>query len=229
MKKAPPPAADGGPWERPLSLRLGKIKRFEIPGAIDIITTPGRTVAFGTPVEVYAVRTKEPVDSLERVVAKLMMDQGLFLPPPGAVDQLSGMRQLTGLDPDTFIAYTVFFQPNPDKTTTAIFTESYLGERQSVPPTGTADLPAIPGARGLMQSRNEGLEFLTFQTAASRDELQKFYEQTLPKEGWVTCGPSCFRRGSDELKIDVRDLSASSRAVTLTKQPRLDEGVPSSR
>lgn len=189
---------------------------WEVPRSLEVIDVPGRTEALGMPVGIHAVRSAEKVDALERHFRRQFQEAGLFLPPPQHVVPLTREVQVTGLDPDTYIAYTVFLQPNPDGTTTVILTEAFLAERRRMNKED-AFAPVMPGASGVLVSRTESTAVLQYSVKAGPDEARKFHVQTLGKEGYREVEPGVFQRGADVLRVTARPLGDGELAVVVVK------------
>jgi len=147
---------------------------WEVPGALEAIDVPGRTVAGELPVSMHAVRSKHDAAFLQAHFLREFKEAGLWLGPQ---TQLTVHRQVTGLDVDTRIVYSVFLQTNRDKSTTAILTETFAGERAPQAELGFA--PLMPGAKNVLLSTTEGAELVTFRVRASVKEVRAFYGETL--------------------------------------------------
>lgn len=182
---------------------------WDVPGAIEAIDVPGRTVVGGVPVAMHAVRSKLDAPSLERSFRAQFEQAGLWL---GPMTQLTRHRQVTGLDVDTLVSYSVFLQENPDKSTTVILSETFIGERQE--PGGVKFAPVMPGATGVVTARTEGAELAAYRVKAKPAEVRAFYAETLAKAGWVT-RDGRYQRGAELLEVQVKQKAAES-AVTLT-------------
>jgi hypothetical protein len=196
---------------------------WHVPGAIEAVDVPGRTDAFGTPVAMHAVRSRLPIDQLAGDFVHQFERAGLFIPPAGALFASSSHLQLTGLDPDTFIAYTVFFQENPDHTTTAILTEAFLAERKRS--DGRVEFaPVMPRARDLLVTQNEGLELAHYRVHASPAEIDAFHKQALAQAGYRQIESGVWQHGVDVLKFSFKadDDGAIEVLVMHRRAPNAD-------
>src|SRR5450432_2951367 len=184
-------------------------RMWDVPDALGAVDVPGRVEAAGMPVAMHAVRSKRDAASLEQSFRKQFADAGLYLP---ALKPLSVHRQVTGLDVDTFIAYTVFLQENADHTTTAVLTETFIGERKR----GVQDVkfaPLMPGAKEMIVTTSEGIEAVSYRVEASADQVKHFYADVLGKAGYTEKSNGQFERASEILRIRVR---ASERDASVS-------------
>ncbi|MFL5344457.1 MAG: hypothetical protein ACJ8AT_06675 [Hyalangium sp.] len=188
---------------------------WAVPKPLEVVDVPGRTEALGLPVSIHAVRSAEKVEALESHFRRQFQEAGLYLPPPGHVVPLTSEAQVTGLDPDTYIAYTVFFQPNPDGTTTVILTEAFLAERNRGQKDAFA--PVMPGARAVLQTHTEGSSVLQYSVKASREAVLKFHAQTLGSAGYREVDPGVFKRGVDVLRVTTQPSEDGEVVVVVVK------------
>src|SRR5581483_7933897 len=134
-----------------------RVLKFEVPHVIEQAAVPERLFAADFPVTVHAVRTSEPPESLVRFFDAEFNKAGLFRMPQQQLPEPMRSQSLTGLDTRTLISYTVIFQPNPDRTTTAIISETYMAER--APRAGAPEIAALfPGASQVIRSSSEALK-----------------------------------------------------------------------
>jgi hypothetical protein len=176
---------------------------WDVPRPIEAIDVPQRVEAGGMPVTMHAVRSKASAGELHRYFLEQFIAAGLFVSPK--VQQLSAHPQVTGLDPQTRIAYTIFLQENPDRTTTAIFTETYTAE-QKRPPTEGRFAPVMPGSTGLVVSRTEGAETLSYRAKATVEQARAFYAEVLGRDGYSQPLPMQFERQIDVLTVHARPV-----------------------
>ncbi|MBL8957964.1 MAG: hypothetical protein JNK82_44725 [Myxococcaceae bacterium] len=187
----------------------GAPRTWEVPGALEAVDVPGRTVAGGMPVAMHAVRSKHDAPFLQAHLLKQFQSAGLWLGPQ---TQLTVHRQVTGLDVDARVVHTVFLQTNPDKSTTVIFSETFAAERG---PQGRVTFaPLLPGAQKVTLSSTEGVELATYRVRATEGEVHAFYGETLAKAGWVRDGAR-WTRGSRSLVVQARQRGDET-AVGLT-------------
>ncbi|MHB8879028.1 MAG: hypothetical protein ACYC8T_35450 [Myxococcaceae bacterium] len=178
--------------------------QWEVPGALESVSVPGATEAAGYPVQMRAVKSSLRFEPLLEHFARSFVKAGLYVAPFDK--QAQGFREvrLTGLDTGRQIAYTVFFQPNPDQTTTVVLTEAELGQRNPSPGAGELFAPVFPEAAKPLVSRLEGARSLVYTvTGAGAEEVQRFYRDTLGRAGYVERSPGAFGRDDEELQVMV--------------------------
>lgn len=190
-----------------------KVHVWDVPQALDAVDVPGRVEAGGLPVAIHAVRSKQTVDQLLQHFRTEFTKKGLFLPPPEHLTLRTTLSQVTGLDPDTFIAYTVFLQPNADGTTTALITETFLAERRA---PGEVDFaPVMPGARGVIQSRTEGLRMVSYRAPATVEEAWAFHRAVFAEAAYKETAPGVFEHDGTALRVVIQPLSKQEVAVSV--------------
>ena len=213
-----------------------KPRVWDVPRVLEVVDVPGRTEALGMPVSIHAVRSAESVEVIEAHLRRQFQEAGLFLPPRQHVEPISSEVQVTGLDPDTYIAYTVFLQPNPDGTTTVLLTEAFLEERRREAP-GDSFVPLMPGARGVLHSSTESTSVVQYSVKARREDARSFHSRTLTGTGYREVEPGVFQRGAEVLRVSVRPLNEDEVVVVVVKMPDVTSvpgaskspGVPGAR
>ena len=201
-----------------LSVLLGGVaaaaepRVFDVPDAVEAVDVPGRTVVGGVPVAMHAVRSRRDAASLQEHFRAEFRKAKLWMGPQ---TQLTVHRQVTGLDVDSLIAYSVFLQENRDRTTTVIISETFVGEQRAE--SGLSFAPQVPGARSVMVARTEGVELASYRTSMTADEVRAFYGETLGKAGWTPEGAGRFRRAGELLEVRVTAREAE-RVVSLSRR-----------
>lgn len=171
-------------------------RTWDVPDAFEAVDVPGRTVVGGVPVAMHAVRSRQDAVSLQRHFRAEFKRAGLWL---GPMTQLTRHLQVTGLDVDTLVAYSVFLQSNPDRTTTVILSETFIGEQAAQGELTFA--PVMPAARSVMVARTEGVLLGTYRVKASAAEVRGFYAETMRKAGWSLAAPDRFERGAELVQL----------------------------
>jgi hypothetical protein len=185
----PPPAASATPAS-PIAGMVRSAPKFSwpaVPKASQAVAVPGILVAQGVPLTLQAFKCNEKMDPLVRFFYDSFSKAGLYIAPPKAQPQISSDFQLTALDPDAMMSYTVVFQENRDGTTTVILADTNLGAKQ--PSMGPDFAPLFPGAKGIVRTNVEGAKTLAYAVAAKEEEIRAFYKETLEKAG--------FRKGEN--------------------------------
>jgi hypothetical protein len=199
--------------------RPPKIIVFDVPHVIEQAAVPERLQAADYPVTVHAVKSTEAPEDLVRWFAAEFRRVGLYRMPQDQLPEPMRSSSMTGLDTTTLVSYTVIFQPNPDHTTTAIISETYLAEHQ--PPKGAAEIAAVfPGATQVVRSSSEALKTLGYRAAAEPKEVERFYREVLPKAGYQKGEGLSFARPGEQLQIIVRADEQGGSRVTVLSSPR---------
>lgn len=123
----PPPSKDAHPSKdaQPASRRPF---RWDVPGLIAWVDSPGVQISDGVPLSLQMARSKLSVETLLQHFADSFQKAGFFIPPGEEQVRAFQEPQLTALDPEKLIAYTVIFQENPDGTVTLILGTSNLSQ-----------------------------------------------------------------------------------------------------
>src|SRR4051812_16253982 len=145
---------------------------WDVPDVLEAVDVPGRTVTGGVPVTMHAVRSKQDAASLERWFRGEFERAGLWV---GKTTQLTVHRQVTGLDVDTFVSYSVFLQENRDRSTTVILSETYLAEASTGGGEAPKFAPVMPGAQSVVVAHTEGTELASYRVKAKPDAVRAFY------------------------------------------------------
>jgi hypothetical protein len=188
---------------------------WDVPRVLDIIDVPGVMLANGIPVRLKAVRSAEKPEPLLQHIVDRWIEWGLFIPPPEEQKQTLQEVQLTAVDPERFITYTVILQPNVDGTTTL-----YLGEANlSQPPKPTTSIaPVYPGAEGLMTSDLEVVRSVNYSVRAKEAEVAAFYRTELGKAGFKEVQPGRFRAGSEEVELILKPFQPGTLSVAVMRR-----------
>ncbi|MHB8873986.1 MAG: hypothetical protein ACYC8T_09905 [Myxococcaceae bacterium] len=235
----PGPPGDGGlpqdlaPLVKILSTGKPPQSRYiwEVPAQVGAVDVQAVQVVNGLPVRFSAAVSAQDVPTLLEYYTRAFQKAGLFLPP--AAEQVNlGERvfQLTGLDTDSLISYTVVLQPVAEKRTNVIMGQGYLTQwlERKAPGADIAPLPA--GAESVVRTHSEGVELLQFTTGATAGELKGFYQDVLTRSGYAEAGGGVFTRGRESLKVSIGQArNAPGRAVMierrLTAAPAEDDAL----
>lgn len=193
---------------------------FHVPKLVDTLDVPGETWAAGTPVSLRIYRSREKPENILRDFVQAARQQNLFIPPPSAQSQDLFASQLTALDPEAMLSYTLILQPEPDDTVGVILAVADLGRKQQQPTEHT--FPTPPGASAPLVARMEGHEVVSFDVPQQLDAVS-FYRSVLTKSGYTEPESGVFRRGGEQLLVRETPTAAAGRkGVVLTRQ-----GAPS--
>jgi hypothetical protein len=201
---------------------------WQIPRVLEVVEVPERVQARGTPVAIHALRSGASVQVVAESLLRQFHQAELFVPPAAHLPQvLPGQLQLTALDPDTYIVYTIFLRPDSSGTTTVIISEAFLEERQRTRDPRQA--PVMPGAKEVFHSRTEGVSLSHYVVRATEAEVQSFHAALLPEAGYRPAGPGEFRRGAEVLRVTTRQTGHGELAVTVAVLPSIHPEGPSFR
>lgn len=197
--------------------------QWDVPGLIQWVDSAGVQVSDGVPISLQMARSKAPIEVLLQHFANAFQKAGFFIPPDRERTQAFREPQLTALDPEKLVSYTVIFQPNPDNTVTLILGTSDLSHYK---PWNNAQLgwaPLPPGAQLVMRTEMEGGQNAVFTAASSQDQVMSFYRGALKEAGFVEDDPGQFRRGLETISIYFQ-TQLGKLSVSLTHRQGGAEG-----
>jgi hypothetical protein len=197
--------------------------QWDVPGLIQWVDSAGVQVSDGVPISLQMARSKEPLEVLLQHFANAFQKAGFFIPPDREQIQAFREPQLTALDPEKLVSYTVIFQPNPDNTVTLILGTSDLSHYR---PWNNMELgwaPLPPGAQVLVRTEMEGGQNAVFTVSSSQDQVMGFYRGALKEAGFVEDDPGQFRRGTETISIYFQN-QAGKLSVSLTHRQGGVEG-----
>jgi hypothetical protein len=188
---------------------------FEVPHVIEDAAVPERVFSADYPVTIHAVKSTDSAEDLVRFFIAQFAKANLFRMPQADLPEPMRSASLTGLDTSTLIAYTVIFQPNSDRTTTAIMSETYLAERRA-PASGQREVAALfPGATEVVRGSSEGLKTVSYRAGAEAAEVERFYQGVLPRAGYREVEPATWVKPGERLQVVVRPLEKAASRVTV--------------
>ncbi len=225
-KRAKTPAAQQPPAAKAPAPSPRPPFRWDVPGLIAWVDSPGVQISDGVPLTLQVARSKLSVEVLLQHFADSFQKAGLFIPP--GREQLRAFQepQLTALDPERLVAYTVIFQANPDDTVTLILGTSDLRHYK---PAGAAALgwaPLPPGAEQLMHTQMEGAQSAAFTVSSSKEQVLAFYRDAMKRAGFEEEEPGVFRRGGEVISLYLQ-LQEGQLAVSITRRLGAEGGPPS--
>jgi hypothetical protein len=195
--------------------------KWEVPDLESYVDVPSVQVVNGLPVRFSAAVSKHDIPFLMDFYAKEFVKAGLFIPPPDDFKRLGlgeEFFQLTALDTNNLISYSVMFQATGANRTTVIMSQGYLQEwlkkKRNADPSDFA--PLFPSAKLVVRTHSEGMDMMSYATDAPAKDVASFYTDTLPKLGWMPDPeePGQFTRGPERLKVRAAKASPSSGAST---------------
>lgn len=174
----------------------------------------------GLPMKLHAVRSKLRIDLLIDHVRRSFHEANLYVAPNQV--QVSSDPQLTGLDPDRMVAFTVIFQANADGSTTAILAESHLAERRE---NKSYFAPVHPGGQAPLETNVEGARTLSYGVFVPETEIHRFYKDLLPKIGYVEQPGMKFRKGDRQLTVHYNARKGEMARVMVFEGPYLEDSL----
>jgi len=188
-----------------------------LPQVVSSVPMSSPVDASGIAVEARAVRTRLAPDDAFRWLLKRFTHVGLYVPPEASQPQLHGAPQLTGYDPAARRSYTAIFLKNADRTTTLLLGTADLSKP---PRPNTAELPVMPGARGVVTTRSEGGQVVSYAVGEGREKVEAFHAGALRAAGWAKDEASgTWSKAGRSLTVVLR----ADRAATLVLLEELSQ------
>lgn len=197
---------------------------WDVPRVLDVIPMSDVIEANGFPVKISAVLSAERPEVILQHMVNRFEAAGLYIPPVETQPQMLREPQLTALDPMGFISYTFILQPNGNGTTTVILGETNVGKRKKLPPSDIA--PVMPGATGLLQSRQESTRLLAYSVSAAQSDAKAFYAKELGQRGYQETEPGVWRKGSDELTVTFHPGEGGQTSVLIIRRSEAASPTP---
>lgn len=194
-----------------------------VPGAIESVAGGEPIEAAGFPVRIQAVRSSKGFEELLAYFARSFVSGGLYVAPFEKQTQQFRQVHLTGLDTQTQVAYTVFFQLNPDKTTTVVMTEAALEKRRTPQRPENNLAPVFPGARNPLVSQFEGSRSLLYSVVGARpEEIYGFYREVLSTSGYAEGAIGTFSRHGEELEVIAHTAGGGVNVIVISRPTQAD-------
>lgn len=192
--------------------------RWDVPGLVAWVDSAGVQISDGVPLSLQLARSKLPIQDLIQHFATSFEKAGLFVPPGNQQIQALREPQLTALDTERLVAYTVIFQPNPDKTVTLILGTSDLSRYEpNAGRTTVSWAPVPPGANQLLNTQMEGAQSAIFEVSSTKEEVQAFYQQAMKQRSFVEKAPGEFYRGNEMIRVSIQTMDGRLTVGLLRK------------
>ena len=195
-------------------LAWGGDPSLQIPGLIEEVAIPGLATSNDIPVHLHAYLSSETLGRIEEYFLDAFLKAKLFVAPPNQQTQFEGMVQMTGLDVDAQISYTVLIQPSSNKTTTVIYGTSFLSPQYVLDKTLFA--PIFLGATSVARSNLEGLRMISYRAKAKPADVLSFYKQALSTAGYRTQDSLSYVKDHDEIQVYVESKDSVMVSVSLS-------------
>lgn len=187
-----------------------------VPKTIEEVSTPDVIVSNGVPTRIRAVKSAATFDELAAFFVMEFRRANLFIPPRVHQKQVSREISLSALDVQHLIGYTVFFQPNADKTTTVIVGQADLAHSQANDPS--QKIPLTSRATHVVRSVSEAAVVVAFETPESESDVRSFYDKVFRERGFQRSDANVYERNGDRLQMVIETREPTKRAVTLIAQ-----------
>jgi hypothetical protein len=192
-----------GQGQEPRTERTGSFgwERVEVPKLRATIPVHGPLQAGNVPVRARQYLSAEHPVALARHFRQAFDEGGLYVPPPSGQLKMDNAFQLTALDPERLVSFTVILAPAGDGNTVVTLAEAQLrGLGQAAP----AD-PLVPeGARDVVSVHQEGARTLSYRTSRSPGQVLAFYRERLAPLGYLEPEPGIFRRQRRQISVNPR-------------------------
>jgi hypothetical protein len=180
-----------------------------VPGVAAPGTASQRTTIGAIPVIQRSVVSSARVEDLKAYFKDAFEKAGMHLAPIAEKFKPQVGEQVSGLDTENMISYTVFFQPS-GKYTTVVIGAADLGHPKASK-GNEAIGPVYPGATKLTSYNLEQVRGMTYICSGTPAEIKAFYRDEFAKLGyketdelvfikdtsraWITVAPGLSERG----------------------------------
>lgn len=187
----------------------------DVPGQVSKTTTPERTVVDGVTIESSTIVSSKDVATLKAHFRAQFARHGLYVAEETEELKMKLGEQVTGLDTDNLISYTVLLQPSGPSATTVIVSSANLGKRETknVP----AFAPVYPGSAPVMTTQLEWMKTMNYTTTATPAEIRAFYREKLTALGYEARPDDEFIKGTERIALTVAP-GVTERTVLLVQE-----------
>ncbi|RKH74162.1 hypothetical protein [Corallococcus aberystwythensis] len=187
----------------------------DVPGAVSKPTAGEKTVVDGVTIETSTLVSSKDVATLKAHFRALFGRNGLYIAEETEALKLKLGEQVTGLDTENLISYTVLFQPSGPGATTVIVSSANLGKRETkkVPPFA----PVYPGSGAVMSTQLEWMKSMNYTTTATPAEIRAFYKEKLTALGYEARPDDEFVKGTERIALTVAP-GVTERTVLLVQE-----------
>ncbi|WP_163786717.1 hypothetical protein [Myxococcus vastator] len=173
----------------------------DVPGAVSQPTQAEKTVVDGVVIETSTLVSSKDVATLKAHFRALFARRGLYLAEETAEMKLKLGDQVTGLDPERLISYTVILQPSGKNATTLIVSSAELARRQHK--AAPAFAPVYPGSGPVTSTQLEWMKSMSYATTATPAEVRAFYREKLSAQGYAPGPDDAFIKGAERIALTV--------------------------
>lgn len=187
---------------------------FTPPKAVMNVQVPEELESLGVPVRIEALKSEASLEELIDYYYTAFARAGYFIPSLDNQFMGEGGVSLTALDYKKKISYTVIFVEQASGVI-VITGVADLFRRKSEEQMKT-DFPLHATARGVVISRGEGLETIAYRAAATEDQVDAFYLETLTRAGFRPAEDGWYVRGGEEVRVEAIAHSDARGTVDVT-------------
>jgi hypothetical protein len=190
------------------------------------------TTVDGVPVRQRSIQSREKPEVLQAHFVKLFQKAKLYLAPEVMGIHGQAGLQVTGIDPENMVSYSVILQPNPQGTTIVVASAD-LGHLQTIK-SDNAIGPVYPGAQHVTSSTMEGIHMMTYEVQATPAEIKAFYRDEYGKGGYAESGELNFVKGTDRATLTVSPgitkrmvmLQTGTQTPPKNEHPKMEKIAP---
>jgi hypothetical protein len=197
---------------------------WAVPAEAARVDVAGVQQARGIPVKLEAATSRLPAPELLRYFAGRFRERGLFIPPEKDQLVVAGALQLTALDVDRLLAYTVLLRPLPRGRGTQVLMST--ADLEAARGEGPAFVALPPDASSVVTVDVESARSVSFATPARPEQVAAFYREVLTRDGYHEREPGVFERGSETLRLHTRPLGNGRLGVVVREQRLPDASAP---
>lgn len=194
----------------------------DVPGAVSQPTQAEKMVVDGVVIETTTLVSSKDVATLKAHFRALFTRRGLYLAEETAEMKLKLGDQVTGLDPDNLVSYTVIMQPSGQNATTLIVSSAELAKRQQK--AAQAFAPVYPGSGPVTSTQLEWMKSMSYTTTATPAEVRAFYREKLAAQGYTPGPDDEFIKGAERIALTVAP-GLTERTVLLIQEMGIAEAV----
>jgi hypothetical protein len=187
----------------------------DVPGAVSKPTLPEKTVVDGVTIETSTLVSSKDVATLKAHFRAQFGRSGLYLAEETEELKMKLGEQVTGLDTENLISYTVLLQPSGKNATTVIVSSANLGKRETkaVP----AFAPVYPGSGSVTSTQLEWMKSMNYATTATPAEIRAFYREKFAALGYELRPDDEFVKGTERIALTVAP-GVTERMVLLVQE-----------
>lgn len=187
----------------------------DVPGAVSQPTQAEKLVVDGVVIETSTLVSTKDVATLKAHFRALFTRRGLYLAEETAEMKLKLGDQVTGLDPENLVSYTVIMQPSGKNATTLIVSSAELAKRQQK--AAQAFAPVYPGSGPVTSTQLEWMKSMSYPTAATPAEVRAFYREKLTAQGYAPGPDDDFIKDAERIALTVAP-GVTERTVLLIQE-----------